>query len=417
VNRKLRLSRRSAVLGAASIATAGLVGHAGMAAAQDASPVTGTPVGGTPVAGTPMAGTPIAGNFSRVPLWQPAWERGLVFGTSLATWQAEDPEYLPLVDHEAAILFTEDDLLWWRLKPTPDSPLDFTYGDQFMDIAEAQGQLVFAAHLVWDEGFGEEWTEEDIWGLDEQAARTLLFGTLEEMVGRYSGRVAGWITVNECIDAHEADGLRRDYPWYETIGPGYVAEAFNLAHATDPDAVLVLNEFGFETDDEFDAAADKRKNALLVIDNLLNADVPVHALGVQAHLSAADFAANFDTAAYQQFLADVAGRGLKILITEMDVLDDGLPAENAARDQAVADAYKLYLDTALAEPAVASVITFGLTDRYTWLQEDYPREDGAPRRPLPFDEELQPKPAYDAVYSALEGASPRPPLWTPPRSS
>ena len=139
-------------------------------------------------------------------------------------------------------------------------------------------------------------------------------------------------------------------------------------------------------------------------------------LAAAAHLSAADFAANFDTAAYQQFLADVAGRGLKILITEMDVLDDGLPAENAARDQAVADAYKLYLDTALAEPAVASVITFGLTDRYTWLQEDYPREDGAPRRPLPFDEELQPKPAYDAVYSALEGASTRPPLWTPPRS-
>ena len=101
----------------------------------------------------------------------------------------------------------------------------------------------------------------------------------------------------------------------------------------------------------------------------------------------------------------------KILITELDVLDDGLPADSAERDAAIADAYRLYLDTALAEPAVAAVITFGLSDRYTWLQEDYPREDEEPRRPLPFDDELQPKPAYDALASALEQAADRDPLW------
>jgi endo-1,4-beta-xylanase len=354
--------------------------------------------------------------MSSVPLWQTAFERGIVYGTSLATWQAEDTEYLPLVDHEAGILFTEDDLLWWRLKPTPDSELDFTYADMFMDIAEQQQQLVLGAHLVWDEGFGEGWTEDDIWGLEEDAARELMLGTLEAEVSRYKGRVAAWIVVNEAIDAHEADGLRKDYPWYETVGPTYIEEAFNTAAATDPDALLILNEFGFETDSEFDAAADKRAKALIVIDNLLDAGVPVQALGVQAHLSAYGFADNFDADAYQAFLADVASRGLKILVTEMDVLDDGLPADNGPRDEAIADAYKLYLDTALQEPAVAAVITFGLTDRYTWLQEDYPREDGAPRRPLPFDDALEPKPAYDALQSALGSAPAREPFWTPPRA-
>ena len=112
----------------------------------------------------------------------------------------------------------------------------------------------------------------------------------------------------------------------------------------------------------------------------------------------------------------MADRGLKILITELDVLDDGLPADSAERDAAIGDAYRLYLDTSLAEPAVASVITFGLSDRYTWLQEDYPREDGEPRRPLPFDDELQPKPAYDALQSALASAPPRDPLWHIPRA-
>src|SRR5215208_5927146 len=386
-----RLSRRSALLGAAGVTATSLIGGSGTTAAYQA--------------------TPQAAPIPRVPLWQTAWERGIVFGTSAATWQLEDPDYAQLVEHEAAILFTEDDLLWWRLRPTPDSNLDFQYADQFMAFAERNQQLVLGAHLVWDAGFGEEWSADDLWEMAEETARRLLFETAEQAVGRYRGRVAGWIVVNEAIDAHEEDGLRRDYPWYQTIGPSYVEESFHIAHDADPDATLLLNEFGFETDDEFDSAADKRAKALLVLDQLLDADAPVHALGVQAHLEADGFGEKFGAAAYRQFLSEVADRGLKILITEMDVLDDGLPADRAERDAAIADAYQLYLDTALAEPAVAAVITFGLSDRYTWLQEDYPREDGEPRRPLPFDDELQPKPAYKALAGALEEAADLDPLW------
>ena len=399
------MSRRSAVRGGAGVAALGLMGRPGSIAAQDATPIEGA----TPV----PAATPVA-SITRVPLWKPAADRGIICGTSLATWQL-DPEYAHLVDHEAAILFTEDDLLWYKLRPTPDAELDFQFGDQFMALAERQKQLVFGAHLVWDEGFGEGWAEDDLWGMDGKTARVLLFDTVEAIVDRYRGRVAGWIVVNEVIDAHEADGLRRDYPWYETIGPSFVAESFQIARAGDPDAVLVLNEFGFETDDEFDRAADKREKALTVLDGLLAADVPVDAFGVQAHVEAAGFAAKFDPQGYRQFLADLADRGVKIQITEMDVLDDGLPPDIEVRDAAVADTYARYLDVALDEPAVASLITFGLSDRYTWLQEDYPREDGAERRPLPFDAALQPKPAYDALFSGIETAQPRTPIWRSPR--
>jgi endo-1,4-beta-xylanase len=390
------LTRRSVLLGAAGGTAYGLTSGSRFVRAQEA--------------------TPLATPISRVPLWQTAWERGLVYGTSAATWQLEDADYASLVAHEAAILFTEDDLLWWRLKPTPDSPLDFQYGDQFVAFAEEHGMLVFGAHLVWDEGFGEEWTEEDLWGLDEEAARSLMLEMIEQEMTRYRGKVAGWIVVNEAIDAHEAEGLRSDYPWHETIGPSYIVEAFNAAQAADPDALLVLNEFGLETDDEYDAAADKRAKTLLVIDNLLAAGAPVQALGLEAHLEADGFAEKFDVDGYQAFLSEVADRGLKLLITELDVLDDGLPAEIPDRDEAIADVYTRYLDAALAEPAVGAVITFGLSDRYTWLQEDYPREDGEARRPLPFDEELQPKPAYFALQEALANAPQREPLWAPPRA-
>ncbi|CAA9585837.1 MAG: GH10 [uncultured Thermomicrobiales bacterium] len=402
----LRLTRRSALRGATGAVALGLVGPPRPAAARDATPAGSATPG-------PEA-TPLV-DITRVPLWRPAADRGIIYGTSLATWQL-DPDYAQLVNHEAAILFTEDDLLWYKLRPMPGAELDFQYGDQFVALAERQRQLVFGAHLVWDEGFGEGWTEDDLWGMDEATARNLLFDTVEAVVDRYRGRVAGWVVVNEVIDAHEADGLRRDYPWYETIGPTFIAESFQIARAADPDAVLVLNEFGFETDDEFDRAADKREKALIVLDALLAADVPVDAFGVQAHLEAGDFAARFDPDAYRQFLADLADRGVKILITEMDVLDDGLPADIETRDAAVADTYARYLDVALDEPAVVSLMTFGLTDRYTWLQEDYPRGDGAERRPLPLDSELRPKPAYDALLGGLEAAAQRDPLWRSPRS-
>jgi endo-1,4-beta-xylanase len=107
----------------------------------------------------------------------------------------------------------------------------------------------------------------------------------------------------------------------------------------------------------------------------------------------------------------LADRGLDILITELDVLDDGLEPPSAARDRAVADAYRRYLDAALAEPAVKAVMTFGLSDRYSWLEEDYPRDDGVPRRPLPYDDGLRPKPAYRAVSAGLARAPRRRALW------
>jgi endo-1,4-beta-xylanase len=350
---------------------------------------------------------------SEAPLWQIAARHGIVYGSSAATWQLSDRQYAKLFDREAAILFTEDDLLWWRLRPTPTSGLHFARGDQIVDFAERHDLLVLGAHLVWDQGFGDGWTESDFTKLDEKTARKLLFGTLDAVVKRYRGRVAAWIVANEVIDGA---GLRTDVPWYSTIGPSYVREAFERAHAADPKATLLINEFGFETDDQFNVAADRRAAMLSLLDRLLDAKVPVHALGVQAHLHADQFAGGgFDAAAYRKFLSEVADRGLRIAITELDVLDDGLPANAVARDRAVADIYSRYLDTALDEPAVAALVTFGLTDRYTWLQEDLPRDDKAPRRPLPFDEKLRPKPAFDALHRAVAAAPQRDLLWRAPR--
>ena len=57
--------------------------------------------------------------------------------------------------------------------------------------------------------------------------------------------------------------------------------------------------------------------------------------------------------------------------------------ELPTRDLLVAQAYHDFLEVALDEPAVDTVVTWGLSDRYTWLTWFAPREDASPIRPLP----------------------------------
>ena len=59
----------------------------------------------------------------------------------------------------------------------------------------------------------------------------------------------------------------------------------------------------------------------------------------------------------------------------------------------------------LAEPAVRAVVTWGLADKYSWLNtESAPwarRGDGKPERPLPLDADLRRKPIWGAIADAF----------------
>ena len=391
------ISRRTALIGAGLAGAATLVPGSGSAAAAAAQRIPAT---------------------EAAPLWRAAGQRGILYGSSIATWQL-DSDYPEVFRRHAALLFTEDDLLWYRLKPTPHSDLDFTYSDQIIEFAEHNKQLVLGAHLVWDEGFGDGWTDDDLWGISEKRARKLLFGTLRQTVKRYRNRVAIWSVCNEVIvngNDKSHHGLRTDVPWINTIGPEYVAHAFHEAHDIDPDACLMLNDFGYETVNQYgDRPIDKMNATLKVVDRLLDGGAPVHAFGIQAHLLADRFHERFHAKQYRHFIKELGNRGLKVLITELDVLDDGLPKNVRKRDRMIGDIYDRYLDVTLDCADVAAVVSFGLTDRYTWLQEDMPRDDGAARRPLAFTDGLKTKPAFYAIRRQLHQAKRRWPAFDSPR--
>jgi endo-1,4-beta-xylanase len=103
-------------------------------------------------------------------------------------------------------------------------------------------------------------------------------------------------------------------------------------------------------------------------------------------------------------IAEARKMGLKVLVTEMDVNDRYVPAEIGARDSAVAAMYGSYLGTVLEDPAVIAVLTWGITDKYTWLNGEDSRTDGQKERPLPFDAAMQPVAAFAVEVKALEVA-------------
>ena len=285
------------------------------------------------------------------------------------------------------------------LRPGPNE-FDFSAADSMARFAQTHN-LLFRGHtLIWHESL-PQWF---LGYVNHNNAQQIMTNHIETVVGRYAGRIHSWDVVNEAIayepqKSKRADCLRLT-PWLEFLGPDYIELAFRIAAAADPDALLVYNDFGLDYDTTRDKV--KRSAVLNLLRDLKAKGTPIHALGIQAHLEGSS--TNFDPQMLQRFLKEVADLGLKILITEMDVNNTKLPADVEVRDRIVAGVYEDYLSVVLEEPAVIALITWGLSDRYTYHAEFHPRSDGKSVRPLPLDTDLEPKLAWNAMVRSFNRA-------------
>jgi endo-1,4-beta-xylanase len=85
-----------------------------------------------------------------------------------------------------------------------------------------------------------------------------------------------------------------------------------------------------------------------------------------------------------------------------------LPGGPEFQDDAVAKVYQDFLNLMLRETSVRTVLTWGITDAHTWLNQSRQpwalRADGARQRPLPFDDEYEPTPAFLAMRGTFDAA-------------
>jgi endo-1,4-beta-xylanase len=337
------------------------------------------------------------------PLRDIAAARGIAFGTYVydEMLRRED-EYTHLAEREAALV-TSSSFHWAHVAPTPEGA-DFSGPDRVAAWAAAHRLGLRGHTLLWGEA-----TPRWFAALSDRAAAVAAVEAHIAAMGRhFAGRLQSWDVVNEAIKVNEGheDGLRRSV-LYDRIGPDYLDLAFRAARAADPATRLVYNEFDLEL--ALPEHEEKRRVLLGLVDGFKRRGTPIDAIGLQSHLST-DGMAQFDERRFARFLDEIAARGLEIMLTELDVIDRRAPADITLRDAAVADTYRRYLDVALANTAVKTVIGWGLTDRNSWIDWDNPRTkraDGLHPRPLAFDEMFRPKPAYFAIAAALRAAPAR----------
>ena len=120
----------------------------------------------------------------------------------------------------------------------------------------------------------------------------------------------------------------------------------------------------------------------------------MHAVGLQSHLFASR---TIDRDGLQRFLAEIVALKLDVLVTELDVIDYEMPGDIGQRDKMVAAMADQFLGAVCEVVRPKALLTWGLSDRYTWVPIYFTRKDGLPNRPLPFDSNFRRKPLFDVI--------------------
>jgi endo-1,4-beta-xylanase len=308
------------------------------------------------------------------------------------------------------------------MKPEALQPAEgrFTFdeADRLVEIAERCEAVPVGHTLVWH-AQTPAWffTGPDGGPAGRELALARMRTHIATVVGRYKGRIRQWDVVNEALSDAPGEWLRPS-PWRDAIGDDFIAEAFRAAHAADPAALLIYNDYNIEL-------PDKRDKALRLLRSLLDQDVPIHAVGIQAHWRRE----TFDLAKAETAITQFAALGLTIMITEMDI--GVLPADREGADiaasksmtsqqRSVMDPYPAGLPEEVARQqaeqyrqafalflrhrdVIGRVSFWGTYDGASWLN-NFPVR-GRTDYPLLFDRSGRPKPAFHAVLRAAEAAN------------
>ena len=254
--------------------------------------------------------------------------------------------------------------------------------------------------LIWGNGkYNPPWIRQ----LPRERVASFIDEYIATVVGHYRDRVVSWDVVNEPTSLGMGNvPAYQEGPFYDALGADYVGRCFRAARAADPKAILVLNEAQTERDDRMGIAW--RRNLLICLDGLLNAGVPIQAVGLQSHMRPQ---IAFDLSAFDRFLTEIERRNLDIYISELDVDDQSFPDDIQERDRRVAEIYYGTLSVALGHRRVKRIITWGMADPFSFYvaiaRQKNPAATRLPR-PLLLDSQYQRKPAWFAVERALREA-------------
>lgn len=335
-----------------------------------------------------------------------AVRKGLRFGSAVG-WSPPgadagsfaNPAYARLLEADCGLLVAENEMKWQSVRPSR-TDYDFRRFDAIVDYAGKNGIAVRGHTLLWHrpKWFPNWLNIHDFGNRPASEAEAILAGHIQTVMRRYGNKITSYDVVNEAVDP-DTSGLV-DTSLSKAMG-GVEATldlAFRTARAEAPNAELVYNDYmSWEPGNE-----KHRAGVLKLLEGFRKRGTPVDTLGIQSHIEMRSLDPDTGLGPYQEkewraFLNEAVDMGYKLMVTELDVKCNALPADLKLRDKGVARYLRAYMEVMLEYPQLKDILAWGMCDKYSWLQGFSPREDKLLLRGCPYDPSFTPK----ALHSEL----------------
>ncbi|GAA5019849.1 endo-1,4-beta-xylanase [Kitasatospora paranensis] len=292
---------------------------------------------------------------------------GRYFGTAVASGRLGDSTYSTVLDREFTMVTPENEMKWDTVEPSRGS-FNFAPGDAIVNHATAHGQRMRGHTLVWHSQL-PSWVGSIG---DASTLRGVMDNHITTEMNHYKGRIYAWDVVNEAF-ADDGSGRHRSSVFQNVLGDGFIEEAFRTARNTDPSAKLCYNDYNIENWSDA-----KTQGVYRMVKDFKSRGVPIDCVGFQSH-----FGAGGPPASFQTTLSNFAALGVDVQLTELDIA------------QASATAYTNTVKACLAVTHCTGITVWGIRDSDSWRTGE---------NPLLFDNNGNPKPAYNAVLTTLNTA-------------
>ena len=304
-----------------------------------------------------------------------------------------DPDQIALIKREFNSITAEN-----AMKPQPTEPQKGVYNwedaDKIANFCRENGIKLRGHCLIWHSQIGP-WMYQDEEGnlLSKEELFANMKSHIDTIVTRYKDIVYCWDVVNEAMaDEQRFPGASpyRNSPLYQIAGDEFIAKAFEYAHEADPDALLFYNDYN-------DADPAKSKRIYDMVKKMKDAGVPIDGIGMQGHYNVyGPSAEDIDNAInlYKQVVDHIHVTELDVRVNE-DMggqLRFNRGADEIANWQKMLqeDQYDRIFRVFRKHSDVVDCVTFwNVSDHDSWL--------GVNNYPLLFDDNYQPKRAYNIV--------------------
>jgi endo-1,4-beta-xylanase len=305
--------------------------------------------------------------------------KGKYFGTALTDGDLNAGGETTIAGTQFDMVTPGNEMKWDTTEPSNGS-YNFGPGDQIVSFAQAHGMRVRGHNLVWHSQL-PSWVS----NLPASQVQGAMEAHITTEVSHYKGKIYAWDVVNEPFNE---DGSLRQDAFAKAMGSGYIADALRAAHAADPSARLYLNDYNIEGENA------KSNGMYALAQQLLAQGVPLGGIGLESHFIVGQVPSDMQ-ANMQRF----ANLGLDVAVTE---LDDRIqtPASSANLQQQATD-YGRVVSDCLAVSRCVGISQWGVDDAHSWIPGTFPGWGAATM----YDNNDQPKPAYNATVTALGGSN------------